>query len=47
MALERMKEDRMDPLAAQLAWLRAVGFTHANVWFQDFSFNVYAALRPV
>lgn len=33
--------------ADQLAWLRAVGFTHANVWFQDFSFNVYTALRPV
>lgn len=45
LALQRMQEDRMDPLADQLAWLRQAGFA-ASVWFQDYSFNVVAAVRP-
>ncbi len=45
-ALERMKEDRMDPLADQLSWLREAGFDPAACWFQDYSFNVISAVRP-
>lgn len=46
MALERMQEDRMDPLADQLGWLRDAGFDPAVCWFQDYSFNVVSAVRP-
>jgi len=45
MALERMKEDRMDTLENQLNWMSETGFTQVNTWFQDFSFNVYSGIR--
>ncbi len=45
-ALERMTEDRMDPLSAQVDWLRATGFGPVTCWFQDYSFNVVSAVRP-
>ena len=47
MALERMKEDRMDTLENQLNWMSETGFTHVNTWFQDFSFNVYSGIREI
>lgn len=46
LALERMKEDRMDRLSDQTVWLVAAGFRDVRVWFQDFSFNVITARRP-
>ena len=44
-SLERIKEDRMDTLEAQLGWLSEAGFSQVNVWFQDHSFNVYSGIR--
>lgn len=45
-ALERTKVDRMSPLATQLAWLRASGFTDVACWFQHYSFVVYSGRKP-
>lgn len=45
MALERMKEDRMDTLSDQLSWLEEAGFDDCSCWFQNFSFTVYAGVR--
>lgn len=44
-ALERMKEDKMDPLRDQLDWLRQAGFTQENCWYQNFSFCVYSGRK--
>lgn len=45
LALERMKEDRMDTLEDQLRWLGEAGFDGANAWFQNSSFNVYSGRK--
>ncbi|MDX1737471.1 MAG: class I SAM-dependent methyltransferase [Alphaproteobacteria bacterium] len=47
LALERMQEDKMDTLEAQLNWLDACGFCLVDNWFQDMSFNVYFAQKPI
>lgn len=46
-ALERMKEDKMAPLDAQLAWLRDAGFQLVNCWFKSYSFVVYSGTKGV
>ncbi|MCX6021691.1 MAG: methyltransferase domain-containing protein [Chloroflexi bacterium] len=45
-ALERMKFDRMSPLADQLAWLEDAGFENVDCWFKDYSFVVFSGERP-
>ncbi|MEL7464469.1 MAG: class I SAM-dependent methyltransferase [Pseudomonadota bacterium] len=44
-ALERMKEDRMDPLDDQLRWLEDAGFEDVGCWYQNWSFNVYSGRK--
>ena len=44
-ALERMKEDRMDPLEDQLRWLEEAGFEDVGCWYQNWSFNVYSGRK--
>ena len=46
-ALERMKEDKMAPLDAQLAWLRAARFAKVDCWFKSYSFVVYSGTKAV
>ncbi|NGZ05986.1 MAG: class I SAM-dependent methyltransferase [Magnetococcales bacterium] len=45
-AQERMLADRMSTLADQLEWMQTVGFTDVNCWFKDYSFVVYAGVKP-
>ena len=45
-ARERMTHDRLSPLAAQLGWLADAGFTEVDCGYQQWSFAVYAGLRP-
>jgi len=44
-ALDRMTEDRMDPLSDQMDWLAAAGFSAVNTWYQNYSFCVYSAKK--
>jgi len=44
-ALERMKADRMAPLAAQLDWLAAAGFRDVDCSYKHFMFVVYAGFK--
>lgn len=44
-ALERMKEDRMAPLQAQMDWLQEAGFGVVHCWYKNFSFVVYSGIR--
>lgn len=46
-AVARMREDKMAPLAEQLAWLRQAGFTEVNCWYQNHSFAVYSGEKGV
>ena len=39
--LERMKEDKQDPLLDQLAWLREVGFHPVDCAYKNFRFAVF------
>ncbi len=45
-ALLRMKEDRMSPLASQLAWLSKTGFIDVTTWYRYYNFVVYSATKP-
>jgi tRNA (cmo5U34)-methyltransferase len=45
-ALERTKVDVLAPLALQLGWLRALGFTAVDCPFKWHHFAVLAAVRP-
>lgn len=45
-ALERMRHDRMAPLADQLAWLTAAGFEDADCTFQSGMFAVFSGCKP-
>lgn len=44
-ALERMKEDKMSTLAAQIQWLKDAGFENANCWFKYYSFVVFSGKK--
>jgi tRNA (cmo5U34)-methyltransferase len=44
-ALERMREDRMAPLDAQLSWLREAGFEAVHNAFQQDSFVVFTGRK--
>lgn len=44
-ALERMKADRMAPLASQLAWLQEAGFNPAHCWYQHHRFAVFSGQK--
>ena len=39
-SLFRQQEDRRTPVATQLAWLRAAGFTNVDCWYKHSSFAV-------
>ena len=39
-ALERLKEDKMDTLESQLAWMKQADFRLVNCWYQNYSFMV-------
>ena len=45
-ARERMTHDRLSPLAAQLGWLEEAGFAEVDCGFKQWSFVVYAGVRP-
>ena len=45
-ARERMTHDRLAPLAAQMAWLTEAGFAEVDCAFKQWSFAVYAGIRP-
>ncbi len=40
-ALERMKDDKMATLEAQLAWLREAGFASVDCWYKSYNFAVF------
>lgn len=44
-ALERQKADQREPMSVQLHAMREAGFAHVDVWFQDLSFLVWAAIK--
>lgn len=44
-ALERMREDKMSTLGAQLKWLEDVGFETVNCWYKSHSFAVYSGRK--
>ncbi|MEA5098756.1 MAG: class I SAM-dependent methyltransferase [Burkholderiaceae bacterium] len=44
-ALERMKEDKMAPLADQLGWLEKAGFKQVDCWYKNYSFVVYSGRK--
>ncbi len=44
-ALERMKEDRMAPLASHLEWLREAGFESVDCWYRSYNFAVFGGRR--
>jgi tRNA (cmo5U34)-methyltransferase len=44
-ALERLKEDKMDTLESQLAWMKQSGFRLVNCWYQNYSFMVVSGTR--
>ncbi len=44
-ALERMKEDKMSTLSAQLGWMEKAGFSDVNCWYQNYSFVVYSGCK--
>lgn len=44
-ALERMKEDRMSPLEAQLQWLKDTGFSQVHCWYKNYSFAVFSGRK--
>lgn len=46
-ALERMKEDRLATLSAQLEWLAEAGFTDVSTWYQYYGFAVFSGVRPI
>ena len=41
----RMKEDNMSTLAAQLQWLKDAAFTDVNCWYKNFIFTVYSRIK--
>ncbi|MBA3016394.1 MAG: class I SAM-dependent methyltransferase [Desulfobulbaceae bacterium] len=41
-ALERMKEDKMSTLSAQMQWLKNSGFSDVNCWYKNYSFTVFS-----
>ncbi len=45
-ARDRMKYDRLAPLAAQLAWLAEAGFADVDCAYKHWGFAVYAGIRP-
>jgi tRNA (cmo5U34)-methyltransferase len=45
--LERMKEDKMSPLSAQLLWTKNAGFIDVTTWYQFYSFVVYSGRKPL
>lgn len=44
-AFERMKEDKMSTLSAQLKWLKHAGFVDVNCWFKSYSFVVFSGAK--
>lgn len=44
-ALERMREDKMSPLADQLQWLRDAGFAEVTCWYKNYSFVVFSGMK--
>jgi len=46
-AFERMKEDKMSTLAAQIQWLKDAGFENANCWFKHYSFVVFSGRKEI
>jgi len=44
-ALERMRADRMSPLAAQLRWLEEVGFRDVDCAYKNYRFAVYSGFK--
>ena len=46
-SLFRQQEDRRTPVATQLAWLRAAGFTNVDCWYKHSSFAVISGTRPL
>jgi tRNA (cmo5U34)-methyltransferase len=44
-ASERMKADKLSPLALQLDWLTQIGFQEVNCWYKHYSFVVYSARK--
>ncbi len=45
-SLFRQQEDRLTPVAAQLAWLRDAGFTNVDCWYKHSNFAVMSGTRP-
>jgi len=46
-ALERMKEDKMATVTAQLQWLTDAGFANVNCWYKNYSFAVYSGTKEL
>lgn len=44
-SLYRKREDRCAPVAEQLVWMRAAGFTDADCWYKDNCFAVFAGTK--
>jgi len=44
-SLERMREDRLAPLADQLQWLKDAGFSEVGCWYKNYSFVVYSGMK--
>ncbi len=42
---ERMREDKMSTLSAQLEWLDLAGFSDVNCWYKSGLFTVYAGFK--
>ena len=45
-ARERQTHDRLAPLAAQMGWLAEAGFAEVDCAYKQWSFAVYAGVRP-
>ncbi len=46
-ARERMREDRMATLAAQLQWLQLAGFVDISTWYRYYNFVVYSGSKTL
>ncbi len=46
-ARERMKEDKMSTLHAQLLWLKEANFTNVNCWWKNYSFAVFSGRKQI
>jgi tRNA (cmo5U34)-methyltransferase len=44
-AVERMKDDKMATIAAQLNWLEEAGFRSVDCWYKSYNFAVYGGRK--